>query len=92
MHLNIVNEDMSTPASEFSLQAAVPKSMKLDLSPPSGTTLAANGGAITQMLEVKNPNKAVLKMRLKVSFSRGGLPVQDQAEVSNFPPALTASL
>jgi len=70
------------------LQAAVPKSMQLEILAASSTEIGANGGSISQVLKVNNPNKAVVKMRLKVSFHRDGQQVQDQGEVSNFPAAL----
>lgn len=88
MNLRVVNSGDSL--SDFALQAAVPKSMQLEMMPASSTEVGSNGGTITQVLKVNNPNRAVLKMRLKVSFSRNGHAYQEQAEVSNFPPALTA--
>ena len=87
MNLQIVNTS-SSPVSDFSLQAAVPKSMQLEILAASSTEIGANGGSISQVLKVNNPNKAVVKMRLKVSFHRDGQQVQDQGEVSNFPAAL----
>ena len=87
MNLQIVNSS-SSPVSDFSLQAAVPKSMQLEILAASSTEIGANGGSISQVLKVNNPNKAVVKMRLKVSFHRDGQQVQDQGEVSNFPAAL----
>ncbi len=87
MNLDIVNSS-AWPISEFYLQAAVPKSMQLDIMAASSTNIEANGGSIQQVLKVNNPNKAVLKMRLKISFSRNGQPCLDQGEVSNFPPEL----
>ena len=86
MNLQIVNTS-SSPVSDFSLQAAVPKSMQLEILAASSTDILA-GGSISQVLKVNNPNKAVVKMRLKVSFQRDGQVVQDQGEVSNFPAAL----
>ena len=74
--------------SDFVVQAAVPKSMQLELAPPSSTNIAANGGVVTQVLKVNNPSRATLKMRLKLNFSRSGQPHQDQMEVSNFPAAV----
>ena len=51
----------------LTLQAAVPKSMVLALAPPSSPVIPA-GGSVTQQLEVSNPNKAVLKMKLKLGL------------------------
>ena len=84
MNLNIVNEG-SSPVSEFYLQAAVPKSMQLEILAASNTVIEAKQ-SIKQVLKVNNPNKAILKMRLKVAFNRGGQAVLDQSQVENFPP------
>ena len=89
MNLNIVNM-ASIPASDFVLQAAVPKSMQLEMLPASSTDIPANGtGSINLTLKVNNPSLAALKMRLKLSFNRGGQSIQDATQVSNFPPELT---
>ena len=67
------------------LQAAVPKSMSLQLFPPSSPTIPP-GGSVTQQLEVNNPSNAALKMRLKISFIAEGIPIADQVDqLSNFP-------
>jgi len=78
------------PIQEFVFQAAVPKSMSLQLFPPSSATIPP-GGAVTQQLEVTNPTTAALKMRLKISFVADGIPISDQVDqLSNFPAALTS--
>jgi len=75
------------PIQDFVFQAAVPKSMALALAPPSSPMIPA-GGSVTQQLEVTNPNKAVLKMKLKLGFVAGGIPISDQGEVASFPAVL----
>jgi len=75
------------PIQDFVFQAAVPKSMALALAPPSSPMIPA-GGSVTQQLEVSNPNKAVLKMKLKLGFVAGGIPISDQGEVAAFPSVL----
>ena len=91
MNLNIVNM-ASIPASDFVLQAAVPKSMQLEMLPASSTDIPANGtGSINLTLKVNNPTLAALKMRLKISFNRGGQSIQDATQVSNFPTELTTA-
>lgn len=75
------------PIQDFVFQAAVPKSMALSLAPPSSPMIPA-GGSVTQQLEVTNPNKAVLKMKLKLGFVAGGIPISDQGEVASFPAVL----
>jgi AP-1 complex subunit gamma-1 len=91
MNLNIVNNS-SVTVTDFYLQAAVPKSMNgLEILAASSTNVEANGGAIQQVLKVNNPNKAELKLMLKVSCKKGGVPVNDQHKVDNFPAELTAT-
>ena len=59
--------------------------MSLQLFPPSSPTIPA-GGSVTQQLEVNNPSKATLKIRLKISFIADGIPIADQVDqLSNFP-------
>jgi AP-1 complex subunit gamma-1 len=73
---------------DFNLQAAVPKFLTLRLEPASGTTVGGLGGAVTQRLHVVNSlaGQKGIAMRLRINYSRGGAPVQHQAEVSSFPP------
>ena len=81
----------AAPVTEFVFQAAVPKSMQLELLPASTSTIEPMGmNTLKQTMKVSNPNKAVLKMRIRVSFNANGTPVQHQGEVSNFPPVVNA--
>lgn len=90
MNLEISNSS-SASVTDFYLQAAVPKSMQLEILAANSTQIESNGGVIQQVLKVNNPNKAVLKMRLKVSFNRSGQQHLDQGEVSNFPTELMSN-
>nr|CAD7589355.1 unnamed protein product [Timema genevievae] len=81
--MSAVNDSLG-PISEFLFQAAVPKTFQLQMLSPSGTILSP-AGLVTQVLKITNPNKAPLRMRIRVSYSVDGLTVQDQAEVNNFP-------
>lgn len=65
--------------------AAVPKTLQLQLLPPSSSTIAP-GGFVNQQIRVKNPSKIALKMKLKIAYSVAGNPVQAQGMVGNFPP------
>uniref|UniRef100_A0A6Q2ZGW0 AP-1 complex subunit gamma n=1 Tax=Esox lucius TaxID=8010 RepID=A0A6Q2ZGW0_ESOLU len=56
------------------------------LSPSSNIVPALNQGSITQIIRVLNPQKQQLRMRVKLTYTHKGLPVQDLAEVNNFPP------
>ncbi|KAM6971926.1 ADP-ribosylation factor-binding protein GGA3a [Aplochiton taeniatus] len=74
------------------LQAAVPKSMKVRLQPPSGTELAPFSpilppAAITQVMLLANPLKEKVRMRYKLTFVLGEQPCTEEGEVDQFPPA-----
>uniref|UniRef100_A0A8C4Z2A2 Golgi associated, gamma adaptin ear containing, ARF binding protein 3a n=1 Tax=Gadus morhua TaxID=8049 RepID=A0A8C4Z2A2_GADMO len=80
------------PVSHIVLQAAVPKSMRLRLQPPSGTELAAFNpilppAAITQVILLANPLKEKVRMRYKLAFTLGEQPCSEIGEVEQFPPA-----
>ncbi|KAF2875499.1 AP-1 complex subunit gamma-1 [Massariosphaeria phaeospora] len=70
--------------SGVSLQAAVPKSQKLQLQPISQSELAAGQEATQQMrvTSVNGPPPAKLRLRLKVSYSAGAGPVSEQVDWS----------
>lgn len=71
---------------EFIFQAAVPKTVQLQLQAPSGDVVPAmNRGSVSQSILINNPNRVALKMRLRLSYSVQGSSVQDVAEVGNFP-------
>uniref|UniRef100_A0A4W6E8Y9 AP-1 complex subunit gamma n=1 Tax=Lates calcarifer TaxID=8187 RepID=A0A4W6E8Y9_LATCA len=56
------------------------------LSPSSNVVPALNQGTVTQVIRVLNPQKQQLRMRIKLTYTHKGSPVQDLAEVNNFPP------
>ncbi|XP_067931862.1 ADP-ribosylation factor-binding protein GGA1-like [Watersipora subatra] len=71
-------------------QAAVPKSMKVKLQPPSATELPAYNpilppSAITQVLLLANPNKEKVKLKYKLSYLADGISVADTGDIANFP-------
>uniref|UniRef100_A0A8C4NQK3 AP-1 complex subunit gamma n=1 Tax=Dicentrarchus labrax TaxID=13489 RepID=A0A8C4NQK3_DICLA len=69
---------------DFVFQAAVPKTFQLQLlSPSSNVVPALNQGTVTQVIRVLNPQKVSL---IKLTYTLKGSPVQDLAEVNNFPP------
>ncbi|XP_043351880.1 AP-1 complex subunit gamma-like 2 isoform X2 [Dermochelys coriacea] len=76
-------------ASGFLLQAAVPKSLQLELEAPSGTSVPGPDGApLSQRLRVRNPGQAPLRMRLRVAYTPpAGVPVQETLEINDFPAA-----
>ncbi|XP_012589512.1 PREDICTED: AP-1 complex subunit gamma-like 2 isoform X2 [Condylura cristata] len=70
----------------FICQAAVPKGLQLQLQAPSGDTVAAQSGLpITQLLRILNPNKAPLRLKLRLTYNHFGQSVQEIFEVNNLP-------
>nr|XP_012322681.1 AP-1 complex subunit gamma-like 2 isoform X3 [Aotus nancymaae] len=70
----------------FICQAAVPKSLQLQLQAPSGNTVPAQGGLpITQLFRILNPNKAPLRLKLRLTYNHFGQSVQEIFEVNNLP-------
>uniref|UniRef100_A0A3Q3T2Q4 Golgi associated, gamma adaptin ear containing, ARF binding protein 3b n=1 Tax=Mastacembelus armatus TaxID=205130 RepID=A0A3Q3T2Q4_9TELE len=79
------------PVHNVVLQAAVPKSMKVKLQPPSGTELAAFNpvlppASITQIMLLANPAKEKVRLRYKLSFTLGDRLCNEVGEVDQFPP------
>ncbi|KAF2881761.1 hypothetical protein ILUMI_24403 [Ignelater luminosus] len=83
IHLTATNSTLSN-MTDFLFQAAVPKAFQLQMLSPSGTVIVPNG-QITQVLRITNPNKGVLRMRIRLSYMVDGALVQEQTEVNNFP-------
>ncbi|XP_067884633.1 AP-1 complex subunit gamma-1-like, partial [Heterodontus francisci] len=80
---NSTEEDML----DFIFQAAVPKSIQLQLLSPSGTVVPAhNSGSLAQIVQLLNPQKQPLKMRIRLQYRHCGVPVQHVSEISHFPP------
>ncbi|KAM7009707.1 ADP-ribosylation factor-binding protein GGA3a [Tautogolabrus adspersus] len=80
------------PVKNIVLQAAVPKTMKVKLQPPSGTELVPFNpilppAAITQVILLANPLKEKVRMRYKLTFTLGEQPHTEVGEVNEFPPA-----
>ncbi|XP_016061333.1 PREDICTED: AP-1 complex subunit gamma-like 2 [Miniopterus natalensis] len=70
----------------FICQAAVPKSFQLQLQAPSGDTVPAQGGLpVTQLFQILNPNKAALRLKLRLTYNHFGQSVQEIFEVNNLP-------
>ncbi|KAB7504360.1 AP-1 complex subunit gamma-1, partial [Armadillidium nasatum] len=74
----------SAHITEFLFQAAVPKSIQLQLLTPSSSTMSPNA-TLSQVIKITNPNKVALRMRIRLSWKSGGSVVQDQIELNNFP-------
>lgn len=67
-----------------SFQAAVPKSMKLQMQPISNSTVGP-GGEETQLLRVMAQPLQHIRLRLRISFVVSGRQVQNQVDFSEFP-------
>uniref|UniRef100_A0A0A1WGK7 AP-1 complex subunit gamma n=1 Tax=Zeugodacus cucurbitae TaxID=28588 RepID=A0A0A1WGK7_ZEUCU len=74
----------SNTLEQYVFQAAVPKVFTLQMISPSGSVLPP-GGVITQEMRVVSTSNAILRMRLRISYSVDGQPVVEQTEVSGFP-------
>ncbi|NWH33730.1 GGA3 protein, partial [Chloropsis hardwickii] len=79
------------PVRNIMLQAAVPKSMKVKLQPPSGTELSPFNpiqppAAITQVMLLANPAKEKVRLRYRLTFTLGDQPNTEVGEVDQFPP------
>ncbi|BFZ13168.1 hypothetical protein BsWGS_16207 [Bradybaena similaris] len=77
------------PILDFVFQAAVPKSFQLNLQSPSGSVIPpVNSGNVTQVIELINPQKQPIRMRLKISYTQNGNTISEMGEVNTFPPEL----
>ena len=77
------------PLEGIAFQAAVPKYLKLEMSPASSSTVPPNSqGAVTQEIKLVNSmqgQKAIM-LKIKLGYSQGGHAVEEMAQVSSFPP------
>uniref|UniRef100_A0A671KW17 AP-1 complex subunit gamma n=1 Tax=Sinocyclocheilus anshuiensis TaxID=1608454 RepID=A0A671KW17_9TELE len=82
----IASNSTQNDITNFTLQAAVPKSVQLQMKAPSGNVIPAHGlGQVTQTVLLNNPNKVSLKMRIRVSYSNQGAMHQDTVQIDSFP-------
>ncbi|XP_054716315.1 ADP-ribosylation factor-binding protein GGA1-like [Uloborus diversus] len=78
----------SSPVKNVSFQAAVPKSMKIKLQPPSATDLPSHNpilppAAITQVMLLANPQKDNVRFKYKVNYTINGQDFTDVGEVDS---------
>ena len=78
------------PLTDFDLKVAVPKSMQIKLEAASSTSLTATGQPIRQALTIKNPKNAQLKIKLRIEYKLNNTPVQEMAQVDNFPQEVSS--
>ncbi|KAF3910059.1 hypothetical protein ABW21_db0207289 [Orbilia brochopaga] len=75
------NLSLTDSVNSISLQAAVPKSQKLQLMPISSTEVSAQG-EVTQQMRVQGSSKPPLRLRLRIAYSMGGNNVTEQVDWS----------
>jgi len=81
----------TSPIDGLHFQVAVPKYMKLQMSPASATTVPPNNmGSATQTFKVANSlhGQKPVVIRVKVDFSSGGQQVSETGQVDSFPPGI----
>ncbi|XP_051984705.1 AP-1 complex subunit gamma-like 2 [Xyrauchen texanus] len=82
----IASNSSQSDITNFTLQAAVPKSVQLQMKAPSGNVIPAQGlGQVTQTVLLNNPNKVILKIRVRMSYSNQGMMFQDTVQIDSFP-------
>ncbi|KAI7807536.1 ADP-ribosylation factor-binding protein GGA1 [Triplophysa rosa] len=79
------------PITNIRFQAAVPKTMRVKLQPPSGSDLPAFNpllppAAITQVLLLANPHKEKVRLRYKLTFDLGEESHDESGDIEQFPP------
>lgn len=79
------NTSFSHTVTEFLLSSAVPKSMQLQLSPPTTRVIEAME-SMHQTITITNPTRDRVRLRAKITYKIGSDTThQDQFDVSNFP-------
>jgi AP-1 complex subunit gamma-1 len=82
----------NTPIHGMNLQVAVPKFVKMELEPPTSTTIPPsnnmNANAVTQKVTVTNSMLGTknLVLKLKIGFTSNGQKIEQMATCSGFPP------
>ncbi|KAL9956982.1 hypothetical protein ACROYT_G038553 [Oculina patagonica] len=84
---------LSSAVKNFVFQAAVPKTMRVKLQPPSGSELPPYNpilppSAITQVMLIANPAKEKIRLKYKISYQVDGSSTTETGEVDSFPSAL----
>ena len=67
----------------------MPKYLKLEMQPPTSTTIPAQSvGAVTQEIRLVNSMQGEknLMLKLKIGYTSGARTVEEVAQVSTFPP------
>ncbi|WVQ72600.1 hypothetical protein IAR50_002158 [Cryptococcus sp. DSM 104548] len=72
------------------LQVAVPKTQQLQMQAMSSQTVRPGAGE-TQQMRIHVPVGAAIRLRMRITFTKGGQNVADQQDFSGFPAGLTGS-
>lgn len=83
------NNLTGVPVESLVVQAAVPKYLKLEMLPPSSTTIPPqSNGQVTQIINLVNSMQGSknIMLKFKIAYVQGGAKVEDVAQVSSFPP------
>ncbi|KAI7804064.1 ADP-ribosylation factor-binding protein GGA3 [Triplophysa rosa] len=80
------------PVRNVVMQAAVPKSMRVKLQPPSGAEIAPFNpilppASITQIMLLANPLKECVRVRYNLTYLLGERQYAETGELDDFPPA-----
>eukprot|EP00928_Gymnodinium_smaydae_P077105 TRINITY_DN6028_c0_g1_i2.p1 TRINITY_DN6028_c0_g1~~TRINITY_DN6028_c0_g1_i2.p1 ORF type:complete len:875 (+),score=226.66 TRINITY_DN6028_c0_g1_i2:116-2626(+) len=81
---------LDVPMTNYVFEAAVPKYVRLTIQPATGQMLPPRSESVSQNLNVVNTTngeRAVL-MKLRIGYVVNGQPVQQMAQVSNFPAGI----
>lgn len=79
----------AAPMDSLVFQAAVPKYLKLEMLPPSSTTIPPNSsGAVSQEIRIINSAQGEknIMLKLKLGYSQMGTVVEELVQVNSFPP------
>lgn len=80
----------SNPVMGVNFQAAVPKTQQLQMLPMTNADVSP-GATETQQMRVIAPVGSNLRLRLRISYTLGDQPVQDQVDFAGFPLGLTGT-
>ena len=79
----------STPMTGLTFQTAVPKYLKLEMQPPSSTTIPIGTAAtVTQESGIANSmhGEKNIMLKIKLAYEAGGKKVEEMAQITSFPP------
>ncbi|KAJ2786769.1 clathrin associated protein complex large subunit [Coemansia interrupta] len=71
----------------LALLVAVPRSQKLQISPPSSQTITC-GSSATQNVRVANPTRSPVRLRMKLTYEAAGVPHEAMFDFGAFPASV----